>query len=138
MSVSDRRHWTRNAGTVREMLACVSRGDVAGYTAHLAEDAVYEAPYYPEMAPRRSRVEIATMLANLFERFESVSYTVTAVHETVDPDLVICEVRGDNRVRGREVRYRNRYVMVVRFRNEQVTSWTEYSDPNVYHRAVGD
>ena len=136
--MSDRDRWLRNQETVRTMLACVSAGDVDGYVAHLAPDAEYVAPYYPEMAPRRSRAEIASMFDGLFARFTSVSYVITDVHETVDPDVVICEVRGDNEVRGTGRRYRNHYVMFVRFRDGQVARWTEYSDPNVYHRAVDE
>ena len=134
--MSDRARWQRNLETVRTMLAAVTAGDVAGYVGHLAADAEYVAPYYPEMPPRRSRDEIARMFDGLFERFTSVAYAVTAVHETVDPDLVVCEVAGDNVVRGADRRYRNHYVMFVRFRDGAVVRWTEYSDPNVYRRAV--
>jgi uncharacterized protein len=136
--VTDHDRWQRNVDAVREMLARVSAGDTDGYLAHLAPDAEYVAPYYPEMAPRRSREEIASMLGGLFARFAQVSYTVTEVFETVDPDLVICEARGDNQVLGSDRRYRNHYVMFVRFRAGEVVHWTEYSDPNVYHRAVDE
>jgi ketosteroid isomerase-like protein len=88
------------------------------------------------MLPRRSRAEIALMFDGLFARFASVSYAITEAFETVDPDLVICAVRGDNQVRDADRRYQNHYVMFVRFRAGEVASWTEYSDPNVYHRAV--
>lgn len=128
--------WHRNLDTVRSMLAAISAGDVAGFVARLADDAEYVAPYYPEMGPRRGRAEIAAMFDGLFARFASVSYEVTEAHETTDPDLVICEVRGDNQVRGTDRRYRNHYVMFVRIRDGRVVRWTEYSDPNVYHRAV--
>ena len=128
--------WERNLETVRTMLASISAGDTGGYLAHLADDAEYVAPYYPEMPPRRSRADIALMFDGLFARFASVSYEVTEVFETVDPDLVICVVRGDNQVRDTDRRYRNHYVMFVRFRDGEVARWTEYSDPNVYQRAV--
>ena len=120
------------------MLASVSRGDHSGYIAHLAEDVVYDAPYYPEMEPRRSRVEVASMLENLTTRFSSVQYTVTQSFETVDPDVVIVEARGDNVVRGTDTHYRNHYVMFVWFRGDEVARWTEYSNPNVYRAATGD
>ena len=128
--------WERNLETVRTMLASISAGDPAGYLAHLADDAEYVAPYYPEMPPRRSRAEVALMFDGLFARFTSVAYEITQAFETVDPDLVICAVRGDNQVRDTDCRYRNRYVMFVEFRDGEVARWTEYSDPNVYQRAV--
>jgi ketosteroid isomerase-like protein len=90
------------------------------------------------MAPRRGRDELATMLTNMSARFASVSYEVTGTFETVDPDLVIAEVRGDNAVRDSDHRYRNHYVMFVRFRDERVVHWTEYSNPMVYRDATGE
>lgn len=136
--MNDRDRWQGNVEVVQEMLARVSAGDTDGYLAHLTDDAEYVAPYYPEMAPRRGRDEIAQMLGGLFSRFKTVSYTITDTFETIDPDLVICEARGDNQVLGSDRRYRNQYVMFVRFRDGQVAHWTEYSDPNVYHRAVDE
>jgi len=120
------------------MLAAVSSGDVDGYLACVDDDIVYEAPYYAEMAPRRGREELATMLTNLMTRFASVAYEVTDTFETVDPELVIAEVRGDNAVRDSDRRYRNHYVMFVRFRNDLVVHWVEYSNPMVYRDATVD
>jgi ketosteroid isomerase-like protein len=137
--VSDHRaQWDRNAATVERMLAAVSCGDVDGYLACVHDDVVYEAPYYAEMAARCGRDELASMLTNLAARFASVSYEVTGTFETVDPDLVIAEVRGDNAVRDSDRRYRNHYVMFVHFRADRVAHWTEYSNPMVYRDATGD
>jgi ketosteroid isomerase-like protein len=134
----DRARWARHAATVEQMLAAVSNGDVDGYLACVDDDMVYEAPYYVEMAPRRGRDEVASMLTNLAQRFASVSYEVTRSLETVDPDLVIAEVRGDNAVRDSDRRYRNHYVMFVEFRDDRVVHWTEYSNPMVYRDATGE
>ena len=119
----ERARWARHAAIVEQMLAAVSRGDVDGYLACVADDVVYEAPYYAEMAPRRGRDELASMLTNLSARVASVSYEVTGAHETVDPDLVIAEVRGADAVRDADRRYRNHYVMFVRFRDDRVVHW---------------
>jgi ketosteroid isomerase-like protein len=134
----ERARWARRAATVKQMLAAVSGGDVDGYLACVDDDIVYEAPYYAEMAPRRGRDELASMLTNLSARFASVSYEVANTFETVDPDLVIAEVRGDNAVRDSDRRYRNHYVMFVRFRDERVVHWIEYSNPMVYRDATGE
>ena len=138
MSSPDPARWARHAAVVEQMLAAVSSGDVDGYLAWVDDDIVYEAPYYAEMAPRRGRAELASMLTNLSARFASVSYTVTGTFETVDADLVIAEVRGDNLVRDSDRRYRNHYLMFVRFRDERVVHWTEYSNPMVYRDATDD
>ncbi len=84
--------------TVRHMLACFSAGDPQGQLDHCADDVVYEAPYYA--LERHGKVELAAMLTAVQERFDEVSYVVVDDFPTVDPDLVIVEVRGDNRVRG--------------------------------------
>ena len=133
-----RARWARHAAVVEQMLAAVSSGDVDGYLACVDDDIVYEAPYYAEMAPRRGRDDLAAMLTNMSTRFASVSYEVTGTFETVDPDLVIAEVRGDNAVRDSDRRYRNRYVMFVRFRDDRVVHWIEYSNPMVYRDATGE
>ncbi len=83
--------------TVRRMLACFSAGDAEGQLEHCADDVVYEAPYYG--IERHGQAELAAMLASVQERFDEVSYVVVDDFPTVDPDLVIVEVRGDNRVR---------------------------------------
>jgi ketosteroid isomerase-like protein len=134
----DRARWARHATTVEQMLAAVSACDVDRYLACVDDDVVYEAPYYAEMEPRRGRAELGAMLTNLSARFASVSYEVTRTFETVDPDLVIAEVRGDNVVRDAGRRYRNHYVMFVHFRENRVVHWIEYSNPMVYRDATGE
>lgn len=134
----NRARWARHAATVEQMLSAVSSGDVDGYLACVDDDIVYDAPYFAEMAPRRGRTELASMLTNLSARFASLSYEVTEMFETVDPDLVIAEVRGDNAVRDSDRRYRNHYVMFVRFRDDRVVHWIEYSNPMVYRNATGE
>ena len=134
----DRARWARHAAIVEQMLAAVSNGDVDGYLECVVDDVVYEAPYYAEMAPRRGRDELASMLTNLSARFASVSYEVTRTFATTDPDLVIAEVRGNNAVSDSDRRYRNHYVMFVHFRDDRVAHWTEYSNPMVYRDATGE
>jgi ketosteroid isomerase-like protein len=120
--------------TVREMLACFSAGDPEGQLERCADDVVYEAPYYG--IERRGKAELAAMLATVRERFDQISYEVVDHFPTVDPDLVIVEVRGDNRVRGREQRYQNHYIMFLYFRDGHVVRWREFSNPDVYRTTV--
>ena len=76
------------------------------------------------------------MLAAVQERFDEVSYVVVDDFPAVDPDLVIVEVRGDNKVRGAETRYQNHYIMFLYFRDGLVCRWREFSNPDVYRTAV--
>ena len=120
--------------TVRQMLACFSAGDAQGQLDHCADDVVYEAPYYG--IERHGKADLAAMLASVQERFDEVSYVVVDDFPAVDPDLVIVEVRGDNRVRGSEQRYQNHYIMFLYFRDDLVVRWREFSNPDVYRTAV--
>lgn len=54
----------------------------------------------------------------------------------LDPDLVIVEVRGDNHLRDRDRHYQNHYIMFLYFRDGLVHRWREFSNPDVYRRAV--
>ena len=116
------------------MLACFSAGDPQGQLDRCTDDVVYEAPYYG--IERHGKAELAAMLGAVQERFDSVSYVVVDDFPTVDPDLVIVEVRGDNRVRGGEQRYQNHYIMFLYFRDGLVHRWREFSNPDVYRTAV--
>lgn len=120
--------------TVRHMLASFSTGDAQGQLDHCADEVVYEAPYYG--LERHGKAELADMLTAVQARFDEVSYEIVDHFPTVDPDLVIVEVRGDNRVRGSEQRYRNHYIMFLTFRDGLVIRWREISNPDVYRTAV--
>jgi uncharacterized protein len=123
-----------NLDTTRYMLACFSAGDPQGQLDHCADDVVYEAPYYG--LERHGKAELASMLTAVQDRFDEVSYVVVDDFPTVDPDLVIVEVRGNNRVRGGERRYENHYIMFLHFRDGLVVRWREFSNPDVYRTAV--
>ena len=123
-----------NLETVREMLACFSAGDPQGQLDRCTDDVVYEAPYYG--LEHRGKHELAAMLAAVQERFDSVSYVIVDDFPAVDPDLVIVEVRGDNKVRDADRRYQNHYIMFLYFRDGRVYRWREFSNPDVYRTAV--
>ena len=123
-----------NVEAVHRLFQNISAGDVDAALADVADDAVYDAPYYDLLAEGRERW--SAMFTGLGQRFSEVHYEVTAHHETVDPDLVIVEARGDNAVAGSDKRYRNSYLHVVRFRDGKIVHWTEYSNPKVFAEAM--
>lgn len=127
----DRRR--RNVATTRRLFEAFSAGDTGALVAAVAEDLVYDAPWYD--LRREGRAEFAAMLAAVEERFETVLYEVVEVFPLVDPDLVIVEVRSDHAVRGRDRRYRNQYVQFLRFRDGLVVEWREFSNPDAYRAA---
>jgi ketosteroid isomerase-like protein len=128
----------RHEAAVRGMFAAFSSGDPAGLLAHVADDLVYEAPWYARMPAVRGREAMAGMLAAVQQRFSEVRYDVVDVIHAQDPDLLIAEVRGDHQVKGSPARYRNHYLMFIRFRDGRVAHWREFSNPDVYRQATGE
>ena len=124
----------RNIQVVRDSLAAVNARDVTAQTGPLADDVSYEAPYYDLDVKGKKR--LLSMYAEVGRRFSSLDYRMTDVWPTVDPDLVICEVRGDNVVAGSDHRYQNHYIMFVSFREGKIVRWVEYSNPKEYDRAA--
>ena len=128
-------HIDTNLGRVREMLACMNAGDPEGELRHCTDDIVYEIAYF-DLPDRVGIDQLRAMLGGVFERFDSVDYQIVDHFPTADPDLVIVEVRGNNKVKGADRWYRNHYVMFLYFRDAKVYRWREFSNPNVYHDAV--
>jgi ketosteroid isomerase-like protein len=131
----DRRR-AANVATIEAMFAAFSAGDAGGLLAHVADDIVYEAPYYADFAARRGSAEMADMLRAVQQRFSRVRYEILEVFPTTDPDLLIVEVQGDNDVAGTARTYRNHYIQFIRFRDGRVSHWREFSNPDVYRTSV--
>jgi ketosteroid isomerase-like protein len=126
---------TRNAEAVRSLLAAVNSGDTAGFLAGLAEEVVYEAPYYAHFGERRGRAAIEDMLGAMAERFCVLRYDIVEFYPTVDEDLVIVECRGDNVLVGSDRHYRNHYLLFIDFTPQGLARrWREFSNPDVYRR----
>ena len=117
---SDDGHRARNCEAIHVMLERFSAGDKEGQLAYVDDDIVYVAPYYPEMPAKHGKAEMRAMLEAVEDRFSSILYEVVELYPTTDPDLVIAEVRGDHQVKGSLRRYRNHYVMFMRFRDGKV------------------
>jgi uncharacterized protein len=135
-SADDQARRERNCAAVQVMLERFSAGDKEGQLAYVDDDVVYLAPYYAEMPAKHGKTEMRAMLEAVDERFSSIRYEVVELFPTTDPDLVIAEVRGDHQVKDSPRRYRNHYVMFMRFRAGKVVEWREFSNPDVYRRAV--
>src|SRR3954454_7305815 len=123
-----------NVDKVRAQLRAINDRDVDAALADFDDAVVYEAPSYG------LRVEGKDALGRMFhavlEKFTETRYEITEHHETVDPDLVIVEARGDNAVRGTDRRYANHYLHLIRFRDGRMVHWTEHSNATTYAQQV--
>jgi ketosteroid isomerase-like protein len=136
MTTADSKTRLRNLEAVREMMARFSAGDADGLLAHVADDIHYEAPYYASFPTVQDKERMAAMLAAVESRFSSVEYRVVDLFPTIDPNLVVAEIRGNHQVAGSDKRYQNHYIQFIRFRDGKVVHWREFSNPEVYREAV--
>ena len=107
----------RNEATYREMHDALNDGDAEGYIKHVAQDVVYEAPYYRENNEplAEGRDNLHRMLGTLGQSFSRLHYDIQGFIAALDPDLIIAEVTGDNVIAATGKPYRNEYVFFVRF-----------------------
>jgi uncharacterized protein len=123
--------------TARQLLAALSAGDTSTFVAHLASDVVYESPFYATVPPVQGARAFEAVLDQVAVLFSKVDFTITNCFAGADPDQVVVECHGDNIVAATGARYCNHYVMLVRFRDGKVTEWREFSNPLIYHLAMG-
>jgi ketosteroid isomerase-like protein len=127
-----------NVERVREILELADQMRVDDLIELFAEDAVMELPYAPGRMEKRYDGKDAILAFQRFARdsFSSFAMTIDAIHETVDPHVVIAEHRSDGIVAENGRPYRNRYVTVFTFADDGlVTGWREYYDAGVVVKA---
>jgi ketosteroid isomerase-like protein len=128
----------RNEKTYRVMHDALNEGDADAYVTYVADDVVYEAPYYrPDGAPLASGKEnLHRMLKTLQTSFSRLHYDIDGFIECLDPNLVIAVVTGDNVIADTGKPYRNHYHFIVRFNDEgKIIHSLELSNPLVMQEA---
>jgi uncharacterized protein len=106
----------------------------------LADDGVVEAPFAPPGKPRRivGREEFLAFAraerALLPVRFEECRET--AVHETVDPEVIVVEYELTGTVTTTGHRASAPFILVLRVRDGQIVAWREYQDTAAIARAL--
>ena len=137
MPTDDDARRAANQELYRRMLDTQNAKDRDGFLACLADDVVFEAPYYRADAPIAAGLAaMASKFDTMCDKFDTLAYRVKRFIDALDPDLVIAEVAGDNAVAGTERRYRNDYLFLVETRGGRIARIFEYSNPLVYARDV--
>ena len=129
-------HRQRNYDLYERMRKAQNARDTEGFIACFAEDVVFEAPAYSSEPIAVGREAMAGMFEVLKQKFDTMNYQIKRFIPAVDPDLVVVEVKGDNKVAGSDTYYRNDYLFLVGCRDGRITSIFEYSNPQVYADAV--
>ena len=107
-------------------------GDLAGcYTL----DWVLELPFSDPPRVLRGGAEVREYLASKLGIFV-FTLSLTAVHECLDPDLLVAEYESDGHVAHTGKPYRNAYIALWRFRDGKVCGVKEFPNPMVAAEAL--
>lgn len=98
-------------------------------------DWVLELPFADPPVRLSGGAEIAVYLAPRMGTFE-FTLRLTAVHECMDPDLLIAEYESDGVAIPTGKPYQNSYVALWRFRNGKVCGVKEFFNPTVAAEAL--
>ena len=105
----------------------------------LADDVVFECPFYDGFEPRVGADVVGAMMRSMDEGASSYfSQQRFASHElipTSDPERFIIEVQGDHVIRATGKPYRNHYFHCLTIHDGRIVRWVEYSNPNEHARA---
>jgi uncharacterized protein len=129
---------TTSRNRARTLFEFVDAMDVGSLVEQFAPDAVMELPFAPGSMPRRyeGRDAISGFVSFVQGSFSSFSMIVDAVHETVDPAVVIVEHHSEGVVAANGRPYGNRYCTIITFSDDgMVTRWREYYDAGEVVRA---
>ena len=98
-------------------------------------DWVLELPFADPPVRLEGRQEIAAYLAPRLDTFV-FTLSLTAVHECLDPDLLVVEYESDGHVSHTGKPYRNTYIALWRFRDGRVSGVKEFPNPMVAAEAL--
>jgi ketosteroid isomerase-like protein len=125
----------RNLECLHNAFAGVSAADADLMLANYTDDLVMELPYGDEPAVLEGREVVRAHLRAAFRVFQ-FRLDITAVHETVDPDMVVVEYVSDGLVTTTGNRYANVYIGVYWFRDGLICRVREFFNPMVAARAL--
>ena len=133
MNESARR--SRSRESTVELLRRLGEADFDGTAAMLRADFVQEYPYTPMPdAPSRieGRAEFIAFCEPGMTAFEPYRYTIEAIYDLIDPDVVIVEYTSHSSVLADGAPYSNQYLGILWFDEDGlVARWREYLNPKV-------
>lgn len=129
-------HRRRNLDTLRSAFAAIAAGDAAGQLENYVDDLVLELPFTDPPKRVEGKAEALPYLAAAFTVFR-FELTITDVIACLDPDRLVIEATSTGTYLPTEAPYRNRYVIVVTFRDGLIATQREYFDPTQAARSAG-
>jgi ketosteroid isomerase-like protein len=130
-----------NKALFLKLLGHLGRKEFEPLAQCLAADLVQEWPYLP-LASMPHVLHGRDALLELMQRgmadFDPYCYEVDAVHDMLDPNMLVAEYRSNSFYRPRRLPYANRYISVLRFREGKLAHWVEYVNPLIIKEAMLD
>jgi len=115
---------------VRGLLDSIGKLDFDRAATFLADDAVMTLPFLDGLPPTAGRAAIIEQLgASVPQLFERMTFSYDAFYEVRDSDTVIAEYRSECPRRNGAGVYRNTYIAVFGFDDEQIVLYREYLNP---------
>jgi uncharacterized protein len=113
------------------VLETVSAGRFEELGQSMTDDLVFELPYGPDFIPNPIEGLEAwnQMQLMTFALFSSFRLELVGFHDCLDPDELIAEYRSEATVLRNGNEYLNRYIGVLRFRDDKISHWREYHNP---------
>jgi ketosteroid isomerase-like protein len=125
---------TANKALFLKLLGHLGSKEFEAFGKCLGEDFVQEWPYLP-LASLPNVLKGREALIELMQRgmadFDPYRYTIDAVHEMLDPQMLVAEYRSHSVYHPTGLPYSNRYISVLRFGNGKLVHWVEYVNPLV-------
>jgi ketosteroid isomerase-like protein len=124
-----------NRAVLERAISLIGTGEYAALGGLYADDYILELPYSDPPKRLEGRREIAEYVGPQLGTFV-FTLMLTAVHDCVDPDLLIAEYTSDGHVSTTGKTYRNTYIALWRFRDGKVCGVKEFSNPMVAAEAL--
>jgi uncharacterized protein len=124
--------------TFRDQLGHLAAGRSAEWGELFTEDAVLEFPYAPKGYPTQvvGREKLREHLEG-FSKIFNVEFIDLVFHETVDPSLVIAQVKSKGVVLESNRRYDQSYICVVTTEAGKMNRYVDFWNPQVLLDALG-
>ncbi|MDX3458114.1 nuclear transport factor 2 family protein [Streptomyces sp. ME02-8801-2C] len=119
------------ADLYRHSLRLLLDKDIPAWVALWDENGVMEFPFAPDGWPKRldGREAVADYMRSYPDHIELHDFPDLTIHETIDPQVIVVEMRGVGRLVGTGGPFDMTYIAVVTFRDGLITSYRDYWNP---------
>jgi ketosteroid isomerase-like protein len=115
---------------LRRAVAAISALDADTLATLLHEDLLFQLPYETRVADLDKAGFLELLRTSSFTLYQQFTISLTHIFDLVDESTLIARYEGDC-IGHDGVEYRNNYVGIFAFRDELISSWREYDDPQI-------